>query len=337
MARTRGRGTRASSWLKVQRCLLILRQLQRGPASTHNLISAVEVTLGPSAYGQAPEKALERDLSQLRESFDLTIRSRSGVYHLDDVGEIPLLDVPDDALDAMAFLYHTFEYDAPDAEGVRGLLDTIVSYLPADRQEKARQARTVPELDVQRVDRGPLDDSTWEALERAVVRGRQLAFKYLRPGDRVAEEHVVEPYELTFSTGHYYLDAYSLRWQGPTGEKGGNVARVYRVDRIVPGTARVLPTRLPPGRRSARTYILRYELAPEIAQGGVSRRFPETQVNIREDGWAEVTAEINNTFMAAQTLLRYGGKCRVTQPPEVVRMMQEAARDLVDVYKQPPH
>jgi predicted DNA-binding transcriptional regulator YafY len=332
MARKRGRGTRASSWMKVQRCVLILRQLQRGPASVNDLISAVEATLGPSAYGQAPAKALERDVSQLRESFDVTIRSRSGVYHLDDVGEIPLLDIPDDALDAMAFLYHTFEYDAPDAEGVRGLLDTIVSYLPAERRELAHQARTVPELDVQRVDRGPLDESTWEALERAVVRGRQLAFSYARPGERSPAEHVVEPYELTFSSGHYYLDAYALRWQSPTGEKGSNVARVYRVDRIIPGSSRVLPTRLPPGRRTVRTYILRYELTPEIAQGGVSRRFPETRVEFREDGSAEVTAKISNTFMATQTLLRYGGNCRVLQPPEVVRMMEEAARDLAEIY-----
>jgi predicted DNA-binding transcriptional regulator YafY len=332
MSKSEGRGTRASSWLKVQRCLLILRRLQRGPASVGDLIWAVEAGLGPSAYGQAPEKALERDVGQLRESFDVTIRSRLGVYNLDDVGDMPLLDLPDDALDAMAFLYHTFEYDAPDAAGVRGLLDTIATYLPPERHELAHRARTVPELDVQRVDRGPLDDSTWEALERAVVRGRQLAFDYSRPGQRLPAEHVVEPYELPFRTGHYYLDAYCLRWQAPTGEKGGNVARLYRVDRILPGSARVLPTKLPPGRRTARTYTLSYELAPEIAEGGVSRRFPEMQVDIREDGWAEVTAEISNPFMAAQILLRYGGKCHVLQPPEVVRMMEEAARELAQIY-----
>lgn len=325
-------GTRASTWVTVQRCLVILRRLQRGPASRDDLVHAVEAVVGESAYGTAPEKALGRDIQKLREVFDLTIQSRQGVYRLMAVGAMPLLDVSDEALKGVAFLYDTFKPDAPGAEDVRGLLDTLMSYLPEERREALRSLRAMPRLDLQPVDAGEIDVETWDTIERAVVRRRELAFDYLSPRREEPTHHVVAPYILDFEDGHYYLDAHCLRWKGPDGESRPETHIDYRVDRIVAGSARVLPTKLPPGRRPSRTYTLRYELAPIIVRGGVSRRFPETEVTIRQDGWAEVTAQISDPFMAAKRLLTYGAGCRVLGPAEVVHHMEEAAQGLAEIY-----
>ncbi|MFQ5856913.1 MAG: helix-turn-helix transcriptional regulator [Anaerolineae bacterium] len=325
-------GARMSTWVKVRRCLVILRRLQRGPTSRNELINAVKAAVGESAYGVAAEKALERDVQQLRGTFDLTIQSRQGEYHLVEVGTLPLLDVADEALQAMAFLYDTFKPGAPGADDVRGLLDTLVSYLPEERRKALRSVRAMPRLDLQPVDGGEIDEETWDTVERAVVKRRQLAFDYRSPRRQSPTHHVVEPYDLDFEDGHYYLDAHCLRWEGPDGESRRDARINYRVDRIVPGSARVLPTKLPPSRRKPRTYTLRYELAPAIARGGVSRRFPETQVKMRDDDWAEVTARITSPFMAAKTLLRYGENCRVLGPPEVVRLVEEAVRGMAEMY-----
>ncbi len=327
-------GKRARTWLKVQRCIIILRRLQRAPATRDELIQAVETQLDREAYGAAPEKALVRDIRELRDTFDLTLQSRQGAYHLVDVGSVPLLDLPNALLEAMAFLYDTFKPDAPEAEDVRQLLDTLVSYLPEERREALRRMRAVPRIELQRVDEGDIDDETWDTIERAVVKRRQLAFDYLSPRHEEPEprHHVVEPYDLYFDDGHYYLDAYCLRWSGPLGARDHHDYIQYRVDYVVSGSAEVRPGKLGPGRRTPRTYTLRYELAPEIARGGVSRRFPETEVTIRDDGWAEVTATITNPFMAARRLLSYGAGCHVVAPAEVVRHMEEAARGMAEFY-----
>ena len=338
-----GRGTRASSWLKVQRCLVILHRLQRGPASPEVLIHTVKAALGDTAYGSAPQKALERDIQQLRTTFDLTIPLRQGEYALVGVGSIPLLDLPDHALQAMAFLYDTFQPKTAGAEQVRALLDLLTAYLPEERRRALRRMRAVPRVDLRPVDSGEIDEETWAAVERAVVKRQQLAFEYQSPRREGPTHHVVEPYVLVFEDGPYYLDAYCRRWEAPDGTTGQHTAIPYRMDRIVPGSARVLPTRLPPSRRKPRTFTLRYELAPIIVRGGVSHRFPETKVKVRDDGWAEVTAKIVNPFMAAKRLLSYGANCRVLEPPEVVRHIKEAVRGMAEIYgictesQQKPH
>ena len=326
------RGTRTSTWLKVQRCLVILRRLQQGPASRDELIRSVAAVVGESAYGSAPEKALGRDIQQLRETFDLAIQPRKGRYHLVEVGALSLLSLSDEMLRAVAFLYGTFQPGAPGADDVRDLLDMLVSYLPEERRVVLRRMRAVPQLDLQPVDEGRIDEGTWQAVERAVVKGRQLAFDYRSPRRQAPTHHVVAPYELDFEDGHFYLEADCLRWEGPDGETRQGARISYRVDRIVPGSAHLLPDKLPPGRPRPRTYTLRYELSPAIARGGVSRRFPETEVTMRDDGWAEVTAQITSPFMAAKTLLRYGENCRVLGPPEVVRLVEEAVRGMAEMY-----
>jgi predicted DNA-binding transcriptional regulator YafY len=334
MAPQQGRGVRASTWFKVQRCLVVLYRLQQGPATRDELIHAVEVALGSAAYGLAAEKALDRDIQQLRRTFDLQISLRQGVYFLAEVGSLPLLNLPDEALRAMAFLYRTFQPGTPGTVDVRDLLDTLLSYLPEERRQMVHRMRVVPRLDLHPVDEGGIDEQTWDTVERAVVKRHRLAFDYISPRHEKREprHHIVEPYDLDFDDGHYYLDAFCLHWTGPFGSRNHHDYIRYRVGYIVPGSARMLPNKLAPGRRKPRTYTLRYELAPVIARGGVSRRFPEMEVHIREDGWAEVTAKITSPFMAAKRLLYYGAGCRVLDPPEVVRLVKEAVRGMAEMY-----
>ena len=64
------RGRRESQWLVIRRCLAIICRAQRGPASREELIQAVLLQEGPTAYGEAEGEArqslFENDLGRIQ-------------------------------------------------------------------------------------------------------------------------------------------------------------------------------------------------------------------------------------------------------------------------------
>ena len=322
-------GRRVSSHRATQRRLLLLVRLLRGPAGVEDLREAVRQALG-SAYEGLSIRTLEYDLHCLRQEWRAELEyRRSGRHYVLGALPFPWLDLPDEDLKALAFLYHNFPLTAPHGNEVRALLDRLVALLPEERRRQVLRLRTIPELDLEVLDRDEVAPDVWAAVEEAVVRRRQLAFVY-RPARRGGEEgrdhrHVVEPYEVELQDGHYYLEGYCLRVQVGSEERRNAGTLRYRLSRMVPGTAQVLPAQIPPGRRPTYTYTLRYLLGPEIACGGVTPRFPETQVNLLPDGSAEVKARTSNLWRARQILLRYGEHCQVLEPEELVVMMRETA------------
>lgn len=328
-------GRRGSSHGATQRRLVLLVRLLRGPAGLEELLEAVRHTLGPEAYAGSPIRALEYDLHCLREEWgvELEYRRSQRRYCLGDL-PFPLLDLPNEDLKALAFLYHNFPIIAPHGNEVRALLDRLMALLPEERRRQVLRLRTIPELELEALDREEVSPDVWSAVEEAVVGRRQLAFSY-RPARReegTEHRHIVEPYEVELQDGHYYLEGYCLRSCIGSEERSGVGTLRYRLSRIVPGTAEVLPARIPPGRRPACTYTLRYLLDPEIARGGVTPRFPETQVNLLPDGSAEVKARTSNLWRARQILLRYGEYCYVLEPEELVEMMQETVARMARRY-----
>jgi len=332
-------GKRRSSTLAFHRRLTLLCRLLRGPAGRGALSAAVAQELGPDVWGPSPERVLESDLAALRRDWDADLQYDRGsrVYRLVET-PFPLIDLPESDLSALAFLYSVFSPEAPQGPAVRVLLDRLVGLLPGERRRQVERLRTIPELELQVLDQEGIAPDTWETVERAAVERRQLAFRY-RPLQRAAgepgeEEHVVEPYGVEFVEGHYYLQGYCVRSRAGAVERTHLGTRRYRLSRVLPGSAQVLPAKLPPGRRPARTYTIRYRLAPTIASGGVSPRFPETNATPLPDGSVEVEAQTVDLWRARQVLLRYGESCRVLEPPELVQAMRDAARAMARLYEE---
>ncbi|MBL7064113.1 MAG: WYL domain-containing protein, partial [Anaerolineae bacterium] len=240
-----------------------------------------------------------------------------------------------DGLSTLAFLYNTFQPDAPAANQVRSLLDTLLSYLPQEQLQAVQRQRTILNLELRELDEGDIDPRVLGAVQRAVRQRQLLEFDYLSPrhDPPVPRQHTVEPYDFVFRQGHYYLEGYCLRWKGPLGEKDHAGHFSYRLAYMQSESIGVLPSKLPPGPRRARRYRLRYELAPRIARGDVSQHFEEMTVVRRDDGWAEVTASITDPFAAAKRLLHYGQHCRVLEPPEVVRLIRDEVRGMMELYE----
>jgi predicted DNA-binding transcriptional regulator YafY len=332
-------GTKRSSWLTFRRRLLIVRLLLRGPAGSTDLIAAVQTELGDEGYPPAAAAALKHDLDSLKAEYGCQIlfQRERGVYVLQDLGELALLDVPHECMEALAFLDASFPAGSalPEQAHVRALLDRVLRLLPASRREQHQQYRTSMRLNLAD-GRGRIDSGVLAAVKRAIDERREIMFSYWSTADTDApRRHRVAPYGVFFRPeGHAYLDA-TLLEATPTRGEPLHAAIDYRLDRIVAGTVTVLPAMLSPQRLQPRAYLLRYTLLPIVARRrDVAAYFPDTVITYHDDGSATVTAAVTNLWQTRQILLRYGDACQVLDPPELITLFEQTVRGLAQLY---PH
>lgn len=309
----------------MERALAMLARLLEGEASREELIAAVRNRV-QDAYVASPEDSFHRDLRLLRYlGFPIKYHRSRGCYSLENFDHpILRLHLEPEALEALAAIKDTFQ-DLPYKDRIEVLLSAIEARLPEwDHQALNRK----PPLSFAFT---PADD--WQTcsgnlrpVEWAIRNHQRLEFLYRspkRPEDAEPKRHIVEPYNLEYREGHLYFDGYSLK-----------TGRVYpfRVDRIVPGSAKMLPDKFVPRGELRRRITIRYCLAPEIARYGASVRFLNQHEEKQEDGSVIVTAEVESLFEAMFKLLRYGSYCRVLEPPELVEIMRREAEAMVGVY-----
>ncbi|HHS97459.1 MAG TPA: WYL domain-containing transcriptional regulator, partial [Chloroflexi bacterium] len=315
------RGRRESHWLVIRRCLAIIRRAQRGPATRAELMQAVLHEVGTDAYGEETDEEarqirLEKDLERIRDRLlvDLYFDRKEGRYIIRDLWT-PLLDLPDEDLETIAWLEETFGPESPQHDEVREFLDRIRFYLPMERRLAIERCRTALAVDLRQRDEDEISEAVWEGLTRALVERRRVEFLYRSPQQEDGEprRHVVDPYERYFDTarGHYYLRGWCHYTEGPPGRYPQHRYFDYRLGRI--SDLRLLPNKLPPTRPSGPRYEVTYELAPKVARLGITRhRWIEIEsVEWREDGGAVVRGWTESLFWAVQALLHYGPNCRV--------------------------
>ena len=333
-----------SRWLVLRRCLAILRRLQRGPARKGELLAAVYEAEGAAAYGGATgaalDKRFEADKRRLRHELHtpVTYDKTAAGYVLGERGR-PLLDLPDDDLSTLAFLADTFGSDSPRATDVQQLIDRLASWLPAERRQALR--RTVgdwPKPDLRLRDKEEIPLNVWNAVHAAWRRAQEIAFDY-RTGDEDAIHvrwHHVQPWDVEFTDrGHYRLLGFCLSCDGPDGPLEPRDYRHYRLSRIVSGSVRVLPRKLPPVRPRGHPRRVVFELSPTIARFGVSARkemIGEPSTAAAADGWTRVEGQTLDVFELARNLLYYGDHCRVLGGPELLEEVRGLVRGLAALY-----
>ncbi len=330
-------GTKRSSWLTFRRRLLIVRMLLRGSASSADLIAAVQAELGDEGYPPAAAAALKHDLDALKAEYGCHIifQRERGVYVLQDLGELALLDVPHECMEALAFLDASFPAGSamPEQAHIRSLLDRVLRLLPAARREQHQHRRTALRLNLAEGN-GRIEPGVLTAVKRAIDERREIVFSYWSTADVDApRRHRVAPYGVFFRPeGHAYLDA-TLLEATPTRGETLHAAIDYRLDRIVTGSVVVLPAMLPPQRLQPRAYTLRYKLLPIVARRrDVAAYFPDTLITYQDDGSATVTATVTNLWQTRHILLRYGDACQVLDPPELIQLFRETTAGLTRLY-----
>jgi predicted DNA-binding transcriptional regulator YafY len=331
-ASSRSGGLKRSSWFIFRRRLILVRRLLRGPAHRDTLWDTVRAELGTHAWGESPHAALRHDLTALRREFGcgITYQHRTG-YSLTDLGTLPLLDLPDDHLQALHTLLALADaLPAHLTDQMTDLLVFLLSLLPPERQI-ARDDQTIEQFAAPQ-SLTSLDPALLRRLRRAIQR-QQIRFRYRSTMNLDTDGilHRAAPYGLIMRDGHLYLDADCLWVDHPA----GRARRLrYRIDRIDPASLDVLADVVPPARLSVPRYPLRYHLSPVVARRrDVALHFPDSTITYHDDGSALVTATIDDLWEARLILLRYGAACQVLAPPELITLFRETIQNMSQIYE----
>jgi len=212
----------------------MLGRLTEGEASRNDLIRHVCVVV-EDAYECSPFDSFVRDLRLLRcLGFQIQFCRGQGTYRLERFDHPTLqIQLSRPALEALALLKATFQ-GLPHHERVEALISDLSARLPEEVRRKLDRD-PLPRLAIAPADRWWASRNNLVTVEKAIERHQLLEFLYRSPKQPETAEpkrHRVEPYNLEYRDGHLYFEGYNL--------KTGRVYP-YRVDRIVPGSARILP------------------------------------------------------------------------------------------------
>ena len=316
------RGSRKTTDVLARAAVIYAVLLEDSEASRDDLISRVRKQLGRAAYGEAPEDSLPHDLAWLERLGFEVARMPGHLYRLGRIEPrfpLPLTREHVETLAAvrLAFAKTLYGQSIDDLVGrLRPFVDPNLRPL-LDREPLLKLS--TPLLD----DLAP-HQIALDKLRRARRQRRLFSFLYRSPSQAEAKQirHTIEPESMEERDGHVYFEGYS---------SAAEQVLQFRVDRVVPGSVEVLPTRYPSGRRR-RAIQIRYRLSPAIARFGASRRFDKHQETILPDGWVEVTAETKDLFWASKTLLKYGENCIAVEPPELVAEMKRVVSEMMRNY-----
>lgn len=309
----------------VKRALAMLTSLQAGEASRDELIATVQVEVGEGAYGASPGDSFENDKRFLQQlGFELNYRKRENRYQLKPEAH-PLLRLPltIEELDLLAVIQQTFAA-TPYADPAARLVSRVRACLPPDLRE--RESHPLLSVVIATADTPAPHAQTLRVIAEAIRQRRVLEFEYRSPRTERVIRHSVQPYDsLEYRDAHFYVEAHNLKLEKTLD---------YRLDRIVAGTARLLPPKFAAGQRRLAMRTLRYRLAAKVARYGASRRFAGHQEQKQPDGSVIVSAQIarDELFWASKTLLKYGENCMVLEPPELVKEMQRVVKEMAENY-----
>jgi len=167
------------------------------------------------------------------------------------------------------------------------------------------------------------------AVRRAVEDHQQLELEYYSAGRGELTTRTIDPEQLFASLGHWYVVA----WDHLADDE-----RMFRVDRIrdarptgvtfeprgLSGQGRPMYT------RSGRDVPVRLALGPGARW--VAEYYEIERKAEREDGSLEVTIPAKELAWVAKLVMRLGGEARVLDPPELVELVRETARQTLARY-----
>lgn len=332
-------GIKRSSLHTFRRRLLLIRRLLRGQARKEQLLACVQQEMGSEGYPHAASSALKHDLDTLKHEYGCVLHydRSTGMYVLESLGTLTLLDLPDECMEALSFLETSFPPDSGLSEytNIRALIDRILLLLPPEHRDQMSHHESTVRMSFATISFAAIDQTVLQMIKRAIKRHQCLEFDYLSTFDEhEPRRHRVAPYAIFFSPeGHGYLDA-TLLHVAPAGDEPRYAAINYRINRIVTGSVLILPDVVPPERPQPATYLLQYRLVPVVARRrDVAAYFPNTHITYNPDGSAFVTASVTNLWQTRQILLRYGTGCEVLAPPELIVLFRDTARGLAEIYR----
>jgi predicted DNA-binding transcriptional regulator YafY len=220
----------------------------------------------------------------------------------------------------------------PDAAA--GALVKLEAVLPDDQRTEVDWARRI--LVTSGLHRPDLEAAArWlEPLRRAAREQRQAWLRYRGGGRAAVEERLFDAYALVLRSGWWYVAGYChLRRE----------LRTFRLDRIEALELRGEHFEVPAGfdvqayladelrARPGITAHLRFE--PQVAEAARSSRLVWDALEEEPGGGVRVTLRAPDLTWAASTVISYGPRVSVLDPPSLRRLVGEWARELAEKYQ----
>jgi proteasome accessory factor B len=176
-----------------------------------------------------------------------------------------------------------------------------------------------------------------ETLTRAAQKCQQLRLRYRKPGARLEEERVVDPYQLANVNGDWYLFAFDhlrkdlrrfvpsrIITAEPTGATFSRPAQ-FELEKLLRDSFGVH------SREGDFEVVLRFEegVADYIRE---KRWHPSQALKELKDGGVEMQLRLGSLNEIERWILGWGGAARVMSPPELVDRVRRAADRLRAVH-----
>jgi predicted DNA-binding transcriptional regulator YafY len=282
-------------------------------------------------------KSIHRDLEFMRDRLELPIEfdpRRNGYHYTQEVSGFPTLQITEGELFALLVAekalqqYRGTAFEKPLVSAFRkmaaSLPDTVSLNLAEWESTISFRTSAEPRLNLENFD----------ALARAAARRQQLELDYRKPGHKVTERRVVDPYHLANINGEWFLFAYChLR-------KDIRTFVPARIQAVRPtGKTFVRPRRFSLEQRLRDSFgvlsgqgefdiRIRFDdLAADYIRE--KRWHPSQQLRELAGGGLELRLRLSSLDEVQRWTLAWGGHAVPLEPPELVQMVRESARRLL--------
>lgn len=160
-----------------------------------------------------------------------------------------------------------------------------------------------------------------ELAQRAAAEHRVLTILYAGEGDLAGAGRSVEPHQVAYADGHWYVVAWCRKSQGWRHFRADRVIdAALEEDRFAPRAGfHALETPAEVFRKDAAPVPVRVRFSPAVARW-LAERYPEGRA--LADGGLEVEFQVLDPHWLARHILQYGSDAEVIEPPAVRALMK---------------
>ncbi len=287
---------------------------------------------------EVSSKSIHRDLEFMRDRLNLPLEydgAKFGYHYTEEVKDFPNMQITEGEIFALIVAekalqqYRGTSFEKPLLSALRkmeqALPDTISLSLADVAQTISFRTRAEPILELDTVD----------TLAKATAASKQLELAYRKPGQQQTEQRIVDPYHLANINGEWYLFAFDhlrndirtfvparIKSMRPTG-KTFKREKKFSLEERLRGSFGVHSD------QGQFDIVLRF--TPRVADFIREKKWHDSQV-LRElkGGGVELHLKLSSLPEVERWVLGWGGDAMVVKPPQLVDMVKQAARKILD-------
>jgi proteasome accessory factor B len=284
-------------------------------------------------------KTIYRDIEFMRDRLGLPIEfnsGRKGFYYSSEVSAFPTMQITEGELFALIVAekalqqYRGTSFEKPLLSAIKkmeqALPDTISLNLADIEQSISFRTRAEQILDLE----------VFDVLARAAARRDQIELDYRKPGAKISESRIVDPYHLANINGEWYLFAYDharkdirtfaparIKSVKPTGKTFERPEK-FSLEKRLRGSFGVHSG------QGEHEVVLRFN--PRAADYVREKKWHESQ-QLRElkGGGVELKLKLSSLFEIERWVLSWGGDAKVLKPRELAAAVRQAAERIINL------